>query len=180
MTRKNSLQDSLKISIPVFEFWNFLFQIVRAINKLILKRRFLLVGVKKSKTDSMIPNISRTCKFKKVIKNLVLAIKQSFWWQCGCLLCQNTNLALSFLINVFKPIRSPVIYPEWVLFLYRLRGPAVTFCHFFSSQLNSRFAQVHERDRFLIWGPTVHFMPFFTNISVLPTQTFDLGAHRSL
>ena len=29
MTRKNSLQDILKTLIPIFEFWNFLFQIVK-------------------------------------------------------------------------------------------------------------------------------------------------------
>jgi hypothetical protein len=81
--------------------------------------------------------------------------------------------------------------------------PSHHFLPFFSSQLNPRFSQVHERDRFLIcgptvhfmpfvtyisvlpthyliWGPTVYFMPFFTNISVLPTQTSDLGAHQSL
>ena len=34
MTRKNSLQDSLKASMPIFEFWNFLFQIIRS-NKIL-------------------------------------------------------------------------------------------------------------------------------------------------
>jgi hypothetical protein len=58
---------------------------------------------------------------------------------------------------------------------YRLRGPLITFCQFFSSQLNPRFSQDHERDRFLIWGPTHHLMPFFTNISVLPTHYFIWG-----
>ena len=46
----------------------------RATNKLNLKLRFVLFAGKKIRTDSTIPNISRTCKLKKVIENLVIAI----------------------------------------------------------------------------------------------------------
>ena len=138
MTRKNSLQDRLKTSIPIFEFWNFLFQIVLA-NPSISKNRFL-----NSIVDSMLRSHVFTIGFKTPFRYssapLVIVYREDTNGRRGYpILC---NLTVPYAL--FKFSIGLILYASAQVKCGR--NSAITFLKFYKSTLTGLWLSLQNFD----------------------------------